>query len=978
MRIILGVILGIIWRANLLIAQSYCPPNIDFENGNYGYWVFKTGTCCPISTPTTGRVNGRHTLTNGTAVDPYGGFPIVAPNGNLYSLKLGNSSTGSQSESATYYVQVPTGVTNYSLLYRYAVVFQDPAHTASQQPRFEVSAVDSATNLPLNCNNFSYIATSNLPGFQLSSTGTQIYYRGWTVSSLDLSGYQGQTVKVTFATGDCSLGGHFGYGYIDLNCSLFQISNVICANVPYQYLNGPPGFQTYEWYDDNYTNLLATGQNIILPTPTSSTTIHLILTPYPGYGCTDTLHSSFTIKTPFIIEKYDSVCYPNTSYPPHWDTSGRYYDTTYIPNANCDSVRYVNLYLRPKSYSTYTETICQGDSFLGYKATGTYHDTFWGQNIHGCDSIRELNLTVITNAGATRFDTICRGDSLFHKKDSGQYNIVLKNIFNCDSIVVLNLYVRPRDSIIVYDSICNHSDSVMIGGRYYKNPGYYMDTLQGTDDGCDSIVGHHLSYYPNWYTIRYDSICYRNDSFLINGIYIKVPGIYKDTARDQHGCDSFIEYRLSYYPKNLLTIRYDSICRGDSILIHGVYEKKPGTYLDTILDVKHGCDSFLEYRLSYYPNIYTLRFDSICNRDDSILIHGIYEKFPGIYYDTLPDRHGCDSFIEMRLAYYKNDTTTSLDTLCYGSSRFFNGVWIDSTGLYLDTFKDIKHGCDSFIHLYLYVYPPAEVEKLYYEDCQSVTFRNITYTQSDSVKDVYKFQTTKGCDSLIRKHYIQIWPAPITKPQVKINYCDTIVILGKKHSDTFFHIDTIRKNHSLACDSIYQPIIYQKQITPKGQIQIDPKRDRYFIGDRVTLTPPRARHHLWNSLDTGRFVKYIIYRDTSNYVISWNAIECQDTTYIRLYTTDTAYYRVPRAFTPNGDGINDILYARGDGMEKLVKFEIYNRLGQLLFRTTNIKEGWDGNYKNIAQVSDPYFFIIEAIDYKGKKFVDEGNFLLLR
>ena len=89
--------------------------------------------------------------------------------------------------------------------------------------------------------------------------------------------------------------------------------------------------------------------------------------------------------------------------------------------------------------------------------------------------------------------------------------------------------------------------------------------------------------------------------------------------------------------------------------------------------------------------------------------------------------------------------------------------------------------------------------------------------------------------------------------------------------------------------------------------------------------------------------------------------------------------RVPTAFTPNGDGVNDIVYARGYGIKKLLNFKIYDRLGQLLFVSYDEKHGWDGYYKDKLQNSDPYFYTYEAESFiPGKIVSGEGSFMLLR
>ncbi|MBX2904615.1 MAG: gliding motility-associated C-terminal domain-containing protein [Taibaiella sp.] len=278
-------------------AQLSCPPNIDFEEGTTNHWNTYIGSCCPITTPTmtSTPVTGRHTVTSAASVDPYGLFPVVAPGSGLHSLKLGNSSTGAQAEKVRYSVHVPSGSSNYALFYRYAVVLQDPSHTTAQQPRFEVNTYDSATGSPIPCAEYTYTSSSSMPGFVLSShisstPTTPIYFKPWTDASLNLTGLAGHTVIVDFASGDCSLGGHFGYGYLDMQCSLFAIDVAPCDSVTPIALSAPAGFMSYSWVDSaTMAYSYGTTQTVTVPFPTTLTTYAVILTPYTGYGCPDTL-----------------------------------------------------------------------------------------------------------------------------------------------------------------------------------------------------------------------------------------------------------------------------------------------------------------------------------------------------------------------------------------------------------------------------------------------------------------------------------------------------------------------------------------------------------------------------------------------------------------------------------------------------------------------------------------------------------------
>lgn len=305
------LLVGLCCCLQLKAQGVFCPPNIDFESGNFSNWYLYTGSCCPIQTTnlSANPVTNRHTLVSGNTVDPYGGFPIKSPSPGSYSLKLGNNSTGSQAERARYYVQVPANLTNYSLVLRYAVVLENGGHNPAEQPRFEAKAYDSATNAPINCIQFNFVASSSLPGFVASSLNFNVSYKTWSTATINLSGMNGRTIALDFASGDCDQGGHFGYGYIDLDCSLFAIENVVCGNSPTSSMSAPPGFASYQWYDSTFTNLIDTARNITINTPSDRSRFYVVMTPYPGFGCPDTLSTVVRVSDLTIQSNADtSVC----------------------------------------------------------------------------------------------------------------------------------------------------------------------------------------------------------------------------------------------------------------------------------------------------------------------------------------------------------------------------------------------------------------------------------------------------------------------------------------------------------------------------------------------------------------------------------------------------------------------------------------------------------------------------------------------
>lgn len=87
---------------------------------------------------------------------------------------------------------------------------------------------------------------------------------------------------------------------------------------------------------------------------------------------------------------------------------------------------------------------------------------------------------------------------------------------------------------------------------------------------------------------------------------------------------------------------------------------------------------------------------------------------------------------------------------------------------------------------------------------------------------------------------------------------------------------------------------------------------------------------------------------------------------------------VPSAFTPNGDGKNDVARPITVGITKLNYFSIYNRWGQMVFSTTDTRKGWDGNFSGVAQASGTYVYQALGTDAVGNQVFRKGTIVLIR
>ena len=291
-------------------AQS-CPPNIDFESGDFAGW-----TCYAGSTASTGTSNiitfnytgaplsNQHTINAsnpGSGLDSYGDFPVNCPNGSGYSIKLGNDQAGTQAEGASYDFTIPANANIYNLIYNYAVVFQDPGHQPSEQPRLEIEVLNLSDGNLIGCSSFTFYASGTiLPGFKLSTRAldnTPVWYKEWTAVSVNLDGLAGKTIRLFFKTADCTFRRHFGYAYIDVNteCSDKFAGAEFCPDDSVVFVTAPYGYAGYTWYNINFTQILGNLQTLSFdPPPAAGTSVSVILTPYEGYGCLDTLYTDLT------------------------------------------------------------------------------------------------------------------------------------------------------------------------------------------------------------------------------------------------------------------------------------------------------------------------------------------------------------------------------------------------------------------------------------------------------------------------------------------------------------------------------------------------------------------------------------------------------------------------------------------------------------------------------------------------------------
>ncbi|MES2772738.1 MAG: gliding motility-associated C-terminal domain-containing protein [Bacteroidota bacterium] len=187
---------------------------------------------------------------------------------------------------------------------------------------------------------------------------------------------------------------------------------------------------------------------------------------------------------------------------------------------------------------------------------------------------------------------------------------------------------------------------------------------------------------------------------------------------------------------------------------------------------------------------------------------------------------------------------------------------------------------------------------------------------------------------------------------------------------------------TLGCNRIFKDSVFIR-VVPK--MKINAGKDTFVVvPNSVQLTATGAPMYRWGPAS---------FLDDANKTSPVATISSTQTFYVRGYTSegcegfDTMKVRVlehepdiyvPSAFSPNNDGLNDILKPVGYGVEYIEIFAVYNRLGQQLFVTTTFGKGWDGMYNGKRQPEGTYVWQLKARDFRNKVIEKKGTTVLVR
>ena len=116
----------------------------------------------------------------------------------------------------------------------------------------------------------------------------------------------------------------------------------------------------------------------------------------------------------------------------------------------------------------------------------------------------------------------------------------------------------------------------------------------------------------------------------------------------------------------------------------------------------------------------------------------------------------------------------------------------------------------------------------------------------------------------------------------------------------------------------------------------------------------------------------------TNYYVTYTDLNgCFDSDSLTVNVVSIYNYYMPTAFSPNGDGVNDSLHIHGRGIEG-ISLKIFDRIGEKVFETEIISQGWDGAYHGVPMNDGTFVYLLDVKYCNGQTAKEQGSLMLVR
>jgi gliding motility-associated-like protein len=283
-----------------------------------------------------------------------------------------------------------------------------------------------------------------------------------------------------------------------------------------------------------------------------------------------------------------------------------------------------------------------------------------------------------------------------------------------------------------------------------------------------------------------------------------------------------------------------------------------------------------------------------------------------------------------------------------GESYFAGGALQTTSGAYQDTFPS-SNICDSIVTTNLNVITIATTIADIVA-CNNYTLNGITYTSSIDVSDTIR--NNQGCITNITINSIFIDGNKYDTVTACINPGESYFVGGGNQTNGGVYYDTISASTQGYCPT-FRSTFLELIIPQTDTLQTINAIDRILINGTVYTENTVIENVTLSKLGCDSLLQYQP---------------------IKIIKTPEGKLFMPNVFSPNGDGVNDLIEPLYNASITILSFKIFNRWGEMIF---NGQKGWDGYYNGMLQKPDVYVYTLSATDKSSGKTLHYNGSLTL-
>jgi len=654
-----------------------------------------------------------------------------------------------------------------------------------------------------------------------------------------------------------------------------------------------------------------------------------------------------------------------------WTQAGIVADT-FSNQAGCDSLVITTTSYVPPADTTFLHELSCDSSLLGLS-----YDTL--TTTSDCDSI------VAHTVSFSSIDTTYTFGSSCIPSEIGVFETLLTDASGCDSLVISTVAQGQADTTVIFTTSCDPSS---IG---------VFEELLISSQGCDSLIITTVTFSAQDSTFITSSTCDPAAS-----------GVFVTTLINQFGCDSIVTETISLLPSDVSSLN-STTCDPSAA---GIFTQ--------MLTNQYGCDSIVTETVTLLPSDQITLASTTCIASQA-----------GVFITTLTNQYGCDSVVTETVTLLPGDTTSYIFNTC-DPSQVGN----------VETIYTAQDGCDSLVIEITTLFPLPVVtvqSAIDYNgfdiscagDADGSAIANasgttpFTYLWSTTETDplitglsagAYAVSVTDGNGCTTDGVITLTEPAlfmigfEVSEPDcfdqqlgsitVKVNggvapytySIDGTIFQSSPDftglSEGIYQITSLDANDCSATEiiSIDVPLMVQVEL---GDNQVISLGDSSLLQAIVNLPFDSLSSVMWTDIDSidcpnclTQLVAPII---TTAYTVSVTSIDgCADRDSMTVTVTTDQNVYIPNIFSPNGDGVNDVLsISVGEDVEEISSFSIFDRWGNLVFGAEHILPNdptisWDGKMKGEVMNPGVFTFKLVVVFANGEREVRYGDITLLR